>query len=153
LTLSGTTFNHTNAITAGEAGPVVPSGTQIGYGDAFTVPYIEYDAQGHITVTTDKTVIMPSAQDLSHTLDNHSNVTITEKTTGDLIQWDGIGWINVSSDTVGRTTFVGLTDTPNNYPADTDDNNYFVKVVTTTGQGTALEFVSQLDCGGYTVAV
>ena len=45
LALSGTTFNHTNAVTSGTAG--TPSATA-GY-DTFAVPYVTYDAQGHVT--------------------------------------------------------------------------------------------------------
>jgi len=46
LSLSGTTFNHSNSITAGTAG--TSSATN---GATLAVPYITYDAQGHITAT------------------------------------------------------------------------------------------------------
>lgn len=44
LSLSGTTFNHSNSITAGTAG--TSSATS---GSTLDVPYVTYDAQGHIT--------------------------------------------------------------------------------------------------------
>lgn len=44
LSLSGTTFNHSNSITAGTAG--TSSATS---GSTLEVPYVTYDAQGHIT--------------------------------------------------------------------------------------------------------
>ena len=46
LSLSGTTFNHSNSVTAGTAG--TSSATS---GSTLAVPYITYDAQGHITAT------------------------------------------------------------------------------------------------------
>lgn len=44
LSLSGTTFNHTNSVTAGTIG--TSSATS---GSTISVPYANYDAQGHIT--------------------------------------------------------------------------------------------------------
>jgi len=44
IKLNGTTFQHTNAVTAGTAG--TSSATS---GSTLAVPYITYDAQGHIT--------------------------------------------------------------------------------------------------------
>lgn len=44
LSLSGTTFNHSNSVTAGTAG--TSSATS---GATLAVPYVTYDAQGHIT--------------------------------------------------------------------------------------------------------
>ena len=46
LSLSSTTFNHSNSITAGTAG--TSSATS---GSTLAVPYVTYDAQGHITAT------------------------------------------------------------------------------------------------------
>ena len=46
LSLSGTKFNHSNSVTAGTAG--TSSNTS---GQTLAVPYITYDAQGHITAT------------------------------------------------------------------------------------------------------
>lgn len=45
LAFSGTTINHSNAVTAGTAGT---SAATIGY-NTFAVPYVTYDAQGHVT--------------------------------------------------------------------------------------------------------
>ena len=46
ITLNGTTFQHTNSVSAGTAG--TSSDTS---GSTLAVPYITYDAQGHITAT------------------------------------------------------------------------------------------------------
>lgn len=58
LTLNGTTFNHSNSITAGNGGP--SANATLAYGGTFTVPYFTYDAQGHITGRTNRTLTMPA---------------------------------------------------------------------------------------------
>lgn len=63
LALSGTTINHSNAVTAGTAGT---SAATIGY-NTFAVPYVTYDAQGHITAAGTHT----------HTLRGFSTETAT----------------------------------------------------------------------------
>ena len=50
LSLSGTTFNHASSITAGTVGTSTASS-----GSTLTVPYITYNASGHITATGTRT--------------------------------------------------------------------------------------------------
>lgn len=58
LSLSGTTFNHSNSITAGTA---KGSDTKtLTFGGTFTIPSVSYDAQGHITSATTTTMTMPA---------------------------------------------------------------------------------------------
>lgn len=57
LSMSGTTINHSNNITAGTAGST-GSQTLKSRGN-FTVPAITYDAQGHITGKGEKTYTLP----------------------------------------------------------------------------------------------
>lgn len=55
LSLSGTTFNHSNTITAGSVGTAQsPS-----HGGTFKIPKITYDAQGHITEATTVNITLP----------------------------------------------------------------------------------------------
>lgn len=65
LSLSGTTFNHSNSITAGTRGPSANSSP--GFSGTFTVPQIVYDAQGHITSATNRTITLPSNSGLVKT--------------------------------------------------------------------------------------
>jgi hypothetical protein len=58
LSLSGTTFNHSNAVTASNFGPTTNS--TLTFGGTLTVPYAEYDAQGHITSRINRTLTMPA---------------------------------------------------------------------------------------------
>lgn len=46
LSLSGTTFNHSNSVTAGTAGTLSATSST---NRTIAIPYITYDAQGHIT--------------------------------------------------------------------------------------------------------
>lgn len=59
LALSGTTFNHSNAITAGSVGP--STNATLAFGGTFTVPQVTYDAQGHISAVATRTLTMPAA--------------------------------------------------------------------------------------------
>ena len=55
LSLSGTTFKHSNSITAGSVGTAQsPS-----HGGTFKIPKITYDAQGHITEATTVNITLP----------------------------------------------------------------------------------------------
>lgn len=55
LSLSGTTINHSNSITAGSVGTAQsPS-----HGGSFKIPKITYDAQGHITEATTVKITLP----------------------------------------------------------------------------------------------
>lgn len=61
LSLSGTTFNHSNSITAKTS--YAQSATKSpGYAGTFNVYEPKYDAQGHITGVQAETITMPSAQ-------------------------------------------------------------------------------------------
>lgn len=75
LSLSGTTFNHSNSITAkaeyGQNATVTP-----GYSGTFKVYEPNYDAQGHITGVRTATVTMPSAQTIPTTLKNPQSLKI-----------------------------------------------------------------------------
>ena len=58
LSLSGTTINHKNSVTAGTAQG--DASKTLAFGGTFTVPTITYDAQGHITGKGTTTMTMPA---------------------------------------------------------------------------------------------
>lgn len=58
LTYSGTTLNHSNSIVSGTVG----STTAVSTGSTVSVPYLTYDAQGHITVTGIHQHIVPVSE-------------------------------------------------------------------------------------------
>lgn len=65
LSLSGTTFNHSNTITAGSIG----SAQSPSHGGTFAIPKITYDAQGHITGATTVNITLPA--------DNNTDTNVT----------------------------------------------------------------------------
>ena len=62
LTLTAGAFNHTNAITAGNFGDAGITRT-LAFGGVFTVPYVTYDAQGHIVTKSNLALTMPANPD------------------------------------------------------------------------------------------
>lgn len=62
LSLSGTTFNHSNAITAGNFGDTGATRT-LAFGGTFIVPYVTYDAQGHLVTKSNLTLTLPANPD------------------------------------------------------------------------------------------
>jgi len=59
LSLSGTTINHSNSISAGTASEGGSART-LNYSGSFNIPSITYDAQGHITSTGSTTITLPA---------------------------------------------------------------------------------------------
>ena len=64
ITLNGTTFNHTNAVTAGTAQG--DASKTLTFGGTFAVPTVTYDAQGHVTSKGTTTMTMPANPDTHH---------------------------------------------------------------------------------------
>lgn len=62
LSLSGTTFNHSNAVTAGNFGDTGATRT-LAFGGTFIVPYVTYDAQGHLVTKSNLTLTLPANPD------------------------------------------------------------------------------------------
>jgi hypothetical protein len=62
LSLSGTTFNHSNAVTASNFGDTGVTRT-LAYGGTFIVPYVTYDAQGHLVTKSNLTLTLPANLD------------------------------------------------------------------------------------------
>ena len=58
LSLSGTTFKHSNSVTAGTAQG--DASKTLTFGGTFTVPTVTYDAQGHVTGKGTTTMTMPA---------------------------------------------------------------------------------------------
>lgn len=65
LSLSGTTFNHSNSITGGTA---KGSSGSVAHGGSITIPSITYDAQGHITGTTTTSVTLPTDKNTTYSI-------------------------------------------------------------------------------------
>lgn len=59
LSLSGTTFNHSNSVTAATNVGSNTAGA-VAFGGSIVIPKISYDAQGHITASGTTTVTLPA---------------------------------------------------------------------------------------------
>ena len=70
LSLSGTTFNHSNSVTAGTASG--STGT-LSHGSTLTIPSITYDAQGHITGTSTTTCTLPGDNNTTYEFEGGIN--------------------------------------------------------------------------------
>ena len=76
IKLNGTTFQHTNSVTAGTAQG--DASKTLTFGGTFTIPTITYDAQGHITGKGTTTMTMPA----NPNTDTHWTTGITAGKTG-----------------------------------------------------------------------
>lgn len=96
LSLSGTAINHANAVTAGTAG--TSSATS---GSTLAVPWVTYDAQGHVTASGTHTHTISGFAASSHT---HSYLPLSGGTlTGRLnVSIDGSALITVKNSNVGN---------------------------------------------------
>ena len=59
ISVSGTTINHTNTVTAGVIGQ--KTNESVAFGGTIDIPYADYDANGHIVSKGERTVTLPAA--------------------------------------------------------------------------------------------
>lgn len=95
LTLDGTTFKHTNSITAKTT--QTQSTSAPGYNGTFTITEPKYDAQGHITGVATATITMPKEQDLStyakKTELTSGNIVVSKATTASGLDATGVNQV------------------------------------------------------------
>ena len=168
IKLNGTTFQHTNAVTAATAqGSATKTLT---WGGTFTIPTVTYDAQGHITAKGTTTMTMPSNpnSDTHYTAKNIVGASNSAKanaaaTNGNvflnLIENDtvrsahkivGSGATTVTSDANGVIT---ISSTDNNtvytHPTHTAYTSGLYKITTNSyGHVTAATAVTKADITG-----
>lgn len=80
IKLNGTTFQHTNAVTAGTAQG--DANKTLTWGGTFTIPTVTYDAQGHITGKGTTTMTMPANPNSDTKVTNTLNTTAKAYITG-----------------------------------------------------------------------
>lgn len=92
ISFSNTTIGHANVVTAGNAGPT--SNATISPGSSFIVPYITYNAQGHVTGRTNRTITLNSnILDTGDILTSFSSATSNTKLLGAKVTADTIAAI------------------------------------------------------------
>lgn len=129
ITVSGTTINHSNLVTAKSAGEAADK--TLTFGGTFSIPYVDYDAQGHIKSTTKGiTLTMPAAPTFTNwqaknIVGASATATVNAATTNtttflNLIengavrsshQITGTGKVTVTADATGKVTINGAATT------------------------------------------
>ena len=103
LSLSGTQFKHSNSVTAGTAGTNAATS-----GSTLAVPYVTYDAQGHITATGTHTHTINGFVPTSRTVNSKAlsaNITLSASDVGALPDTTTIPTI---TDTYSSTSSNGM---------------------------------------------
>ena len=94
ISLSGTTINHSNSITAGSVG----SAQSPTHGGTFAIPKITYDAQGHITGATTVNITLPADTQVTTTAQTDTPIYVTGTpntgTTTGTLQYNAHVYIN-----------------------------------------------------------
>ena len=133
LTMSSETLNHSNSVTAKTAYGST-STTASANGGSITVTDIKYDAQGHITGSTDRTITLSQT---TYTLAGLMGSTAKGSATQP-IYWNGTAWTNTTH-TLGKSVPADakFTDTVYTLPAATSTALGGVKV--STGLSVAID--------------
>lgn len=111
LTLDGTTFKHSNSVTAKTSYNQATASP--GYGGTFKITEPKYDAQGHITGVQVATITMPSAQTIPTTLKNPKSLTVGSKI------YDGSAAVEIVAADLGLSNAMHFRGTVSSKPADT----------------------------------
>ena len=101
ITLNGTTFKHTNAVTAGTAQG--DASKTLAFGGTFTIPTVTYDGQGHITGKGTTTMTMPATPTTitgnagsATKLQTARNFSITGSATADAVSFNGTADVSLN---------------------------------------------------------
>lgn len=126
ITVSGTQISHETSVTAGNRGPTRNS--TVSPGNTFTVPQIYYDAYGHVTSATNRTMTLSSSiLDTSDILTSLSGVSSNKKVLGAKLVADAINNLNNQVSTL-NTNFRNYYSGTNRYIDDIyvhDGDRYF----------------------------
>lgn len=146
LSLSGTTFNHSNSVTAGTAQG--DSSKTLSFGGTFKVPSVSYDAQGHVTSSSTTTMTMPANPNTHYESKNVvGSSTATSNTSSALANGNVYlnsvenGAVTSSHKISGSGATSVTTDSSGNIIISSTDNDT-VTTVSTTGSGNAITSIS-----------
>lgn len=169
LSLSGTTLNHSNSVTAGTASG--DNSKTLSFGGTFTIPSVTYDSQGHITSSGITTMTMPgnpnSDTKVTNTLSTTTKAYVTgtsSSTTNTGTQFFDTGvYLTSTAGELAATTFSGklkgTIDSSTTATTQTQGNNS-TKIATTAYVDTAISdlpspmvFKGSLGTGGTITAL
>ena len=129
IKLNGTTFQHTNSVTAGTAQG--DANKTLTFGGTFTIPTVTYDAQGHITGKGTTTMTMPatptsvsgnagSASKVNNSIKVQLNGGTTEGTNQFTFNGSAAKNINITPSSIGAATTSTATTSANGLMSSTD---------------------------------
>ena len=153
ISISGTTINHSNSVTAGTASEGGTTRT-LTFGGTFNVPGVTYDAQGHITSTGSVTLTLPANPNTDTkvtSVGNHYSPSanpsseLSASATGATAAWgiDVVQGVQVQRDAKGHVT--GVTVTSGKIPSNPNTDEKVTQTETTSDETYELLFSGTAD--------
>lgn len=153
ISISGTTINHSNSVTAGTASEGGDTRT-LTFGGTFHVPGVTYDAQGHITSTGSVTLTLPANPNTDTkvtSVGNHYSPSanpsseLSASATGATAAWgiDVVQGVQVQRDAKGHVT--GITVTSGKIPSNPNTDEKVTQTETTSDETYELLFSGTAD--------
>lgn len=147
LTMSSETLNHSNNITAKTAYGST-STTASANGGSITVTDIKYDAQGHITGSTDRTITLSqTTYTLASLMGSAAKGSATQP-----VYWNGSAWTNTTY-TLGKSVPADAKFTDTVYTLPTASSSTLGGIKLGTGLTAAADGTVNVSVGGATITL
>lgn len=147
LTMSSETLNHSNSITAKTAYGST-STTASANGGSITVTDIKYDAQGHITGSTDRTITLSqTTYTLAGLMGSAAKGSATQP-----VYWNGSAWTNTTH-TLGKSVPEDAKFTDTVYTLPTASSSTLGGIKLGTGLTAAEDGTVNVSVGGATITL
>ena len=147
LTMSSETLNHSNSVTAKTAYGST-STTASANGGSITVTDIKYDAQGHITGSTDRTITLSqTTYTLAGLMGSAAKGSATQP-----VYWNGSAWTNTTY-TLGKSVPADAKFTDTVYTLPTASSSTLGGIKLGTGLTAAADGTVNVSVGGATITL
>lgn len=147
LTMSSETLNHSNSITAKTAYGSTATTASVN-GGSITLTDIKYDAQGHITGSTDRTITLSQT---TYTLAGLMGSTAKGSATQP-VYWNGTAWTNTTY-TLGASVPANAKFTDTVYTLPTASSSVLGGIKLGTGLTAASDGTVNVSVGGATITL
>lgn len=147
LTMSSETLNHSNSVTAKTAYGSTAT-TALANGGSITVTDIKYDAQGHITGSTDRTITLSqTTYTLAGLMGSAAKGSATQP-----VYWNGSAWTNTTY-TLGKSVPADAKFTDTVYTLPTASSSTLGGIKLGTGLTAAADGTVNVSVGGATITL
>ena len=147
LTMSSETLNHSNSVTAKTAYGSTAT-TASANGGSITVTDIKYDAQGHITGSTDRTITLSqTTYTLAGLMGSAAKGSATQP-----VYWNGSAWTNTTY-TLGKSVPADAKFTDTVYTLPTASSSVLGGIKLGTGLTAAADGTVNVSVGGATITL